>query len=76
MVPVLGLLPQVSQPFLQLCFVRGDVVNDWPQVGKRVRWADPVVRGGGYWPECGSLNKYKRNKKYFIVLLLLRMKVK
>lgn len=72
-VPVLGLLPQVSQPFLQLCFILGYVVHDRPQVGKRVRWTNPVVCGAGCGSEGRSLhmNKNKKKKKSFIVLLLI-----
>lgn len=59
-VPVLRLLPQVSQAFLQLRFVLRDVVNDWPQVGERVRWADPVVRGAGDRPEGRPLQRHTK----------------
>ncbi len=61
-VPVLGLLPQVTQTFLQLSLVLGDTVNDWPQVGKRVRWTDPVVCGAGCGPDAGSLQKDKNKR--------------
>lgn len=56
-VPVLGLLPQVSQTSLQLRLVLGDVVNDGPNVGERVRWTDPVVCGAGRWSEGRSLHR-------------------
>lgn len=44
-IPVLSLLPQVSKPFFQLRFILGDAVDDWTDVGKRVRWSDPVMSG-------------------------------
>lgn len=74
-VPVLRLLPQVSQPFLQLWFVLGDVVNYRPQVWQRVRWTDPVVCGAGWWSEVRFL-QIKIKNTYLIVFLLGRMKVR
>lgn len=54
-VPVLRLLPQVSQSFLQLRFVLGDAVDDRAHVGQRVWWADPVVGGAGQRSDGRSL---------------------
>lgn len=71
MVPVLCLLPQVSQLFLQLCFLLRDAVDDWSEVGKRVWRTDPVVCGTGFWSDCGSLQvNIKINGLSVIVLLL------
>lgn len=73
LVPVLGFLPQVSQPFLQLWFILAYVVHNRPQVGKRVRWTNPVMCGVGCWSEGRSLhiNKNKKKKKSFIALLFI-----
>lgn len=46
-VPVLRLLPQVSQPLFQLRLLLRDAVDDRPQVGQRVRGADPVMCRAG-----------------------------
>lgn len=77
-VPVLGLLPQVSQPFLQLRLALGDAVNDRPQVGQRVWWTDPVVCGAGCRSEGRSLqvNRNQRNEECFSARLLLRITVR
>lgn len=48
LVPVLRVLPQVSETFLQLGFILGDVIHNWPHVGKWVWGADPVMRGAGF----------------------------
>lgn len=61
LVPVLRVLPQVSETFLQLGFVLRDVIHNWPEVGKRVWRPNPVMCGAGFWslhvhektPECG-----------------------
>lgn len=55
LVPVLGVLPQVSETFLQLGFILWDVIHNWPEVGKWVWWPDPVVRGAGFWSDGRSL---------------------
>lgn len=55
LVPVFRILPQVSQTFLQLGFILGDAINNRPEVGKRVRRPDPVVRGAGSRSESRSL---------------------
>lgn len=55
LVPVLRVLPQVSETFLQLGLVLGDPEHDWPEVGQRVRWPDPVVSGAGFWSHSRSL---------------------
>lgn len=49
LVPVLRVLPQVSETFLQLGFVLRDVIHNWPEVGERVRWPNPVMSGAGVW---------------------------
>lgn len=55
LVPVLRVLPQVSETFLQLGFILWDVIHNWPEVGKWVWWPDPVVRGAGFWSDGRSL---------------------
>lgn len=70
-VPVLRLLPQVSQPFLQLCFILRDVVDDWPQVGERVWWTNPVMCGAGFWSDSRLMqsNKKQRNMNSLVGLI-------
>lgn len=63
LVPVLRVLPQVSETFLQLGFVLGDVIHDGPEVGERVRWPDPVMRGAGFWSAGGSLQVQRNTGK-------------
>lgn len=64
LVPVFRVLPQVPETFLQLGFILGDAINYWPEVGKRVRRPDPVVRGAGSGSESRSLQAQEtsRNK--------------
>lgn len=59
LVPVFRILPQVSETFLQLGFILGGVINYRPEVGERVRWPDPVVRGAGSWSESRVLQAQK-----------------
>lgn len=66
MVPVLGLLPQVSESFFQLRFILWDVVHDWTQVGIRVWWTDPVMSGTGHRPDSRSLEINNKQQKYLV----------
>lgn len=62
LVPVLRILPQVSETFLQLGFILGDVINNRPEVGERVWGSDPVVCGAGSWSESRSLQAQKTSR--------------
>lgn len=61
-VPVLRLLPQVPQLFLELCLILRDVVDDWPQVGQRVWWSNPVMCGAGFWSDS-RLRQSDKNER-------------
>lgn len=60
-VPVLRVLPQVSETFLQLGFVLRDVIHNCPEVGKRVWWPNPVMCGAGFWSDGRSLQARKNS---------------
>lgn len=74
MVPVVCLLSQVSEPFLQLRFLLWDAVDDWSEVGKRVQRTDPVVCGTGFWSDRGSLQVNMKINMLLVIVLLLGFK--
>lgn len=55
LVPVFCILPQLSEAFLQLGFILGDVIHNWPEVGKRVWWPNPVMCGADFWSDSRCL---------------------
>lgn len=62
----------MSEPFLQLRFFLWDAVDDWSEVGKRVRRTDPVVCGTGFWSDYGSLQVNMKINMLSVIVLLLR----
>lgn len=55
MVPVLCVLPQMSEFSLQHCLILRDVVYDRPQVWQFVWWPDPVIFRCWSWDKSGFL---------------------